>query len=427
MKYTNYYKLLAEVLLLERSEFNGEFWIQDNYVQSADSNIDMGHEAIVIQSAASQVISDIGINNDEPYLPDMEDEIYEALQDDLPEEIQTQYADGEISAKDCLKYYGKHVLRNAKFDELVDAAYDSIDVRRFAMREWGWKAIRGTVVDTWNITPDDLSQISSGLNEAYPHEVEQYNSKKIDEHGNKGPYFDIEVYSRGDYYNSVPLDLIGQDISKILPYRTYVRGQRITENNQLTGKIDMLKTKYQLGESKYTGYYKHLHESLDDPYKYSDTFSYETVDVEDEETGETYKKDVFTPTQIIKFKTEEGIEYIWYARQSYQNENFWTIAFGTYQGQDDRGTHKLDINLTKNTKNPFRVFATVVAIINRFIELDEDQIIHYLQFDSEGDKRTQLYLNRLLPRIEHFAVDHIETHKTMDNISKSTVTLKRVS
>jgi hypothetical protein len=170
-----------------------------------------------------------------------------------------------------------------------------------------------------------------------------------------------------------------------------------------------------------------LNESLDDPYKYSGTFSYETIDVEDEEIGATYKKDVFTPTQIIKFKTEDGVEYIWYAQQSRHNENFWTIAFGTYQGQDDRGTHKLDINLTKNTKNPFRVFATVIAIINGFIELDEDQTVHYLQFDSEGDKRTQLYLNRLLPRIEHFVVDYIETHKTMNNTNKSTVTLKRVS
>lgn len=235
------YKLLAETLFLESSDFRGEFWIQDHYVQSADANIDMGHEAIVIQSAASQVLSDIGISVDEPYLPDMDDEIYEAIQDDLPEEMQTQYADGEISAKDCLKYYGKHVLRNAKFDELVDAAYDRIDVRRFAMREWGWKAIRGIVVDTWSVTPEDLSQISYGLNEAYAYDIEEYDSEKVDEHGNKGPYFDIEVYSRGDYYNSVPLDLIGQDISKILPYRTYVRGQRITESGELVGKIDLKK------------------------------------------------------------------------------------------------------------------------------------------------------------------------------------------
>lgn len=178
---------------------------------------------------------------------------------------------------------------------------------------------------------------------------------------------------------------------------------------------------------KYKDYYSDLSESLDDRYKVKWNFTYETIDVEDDDTGETYKKEVFTPTQIMKFTTDEGIEYLWYARRSYHNDSFWTIAFGTYQGQGHRGAHNIDINLTKNTKNPLRVFATVVDIINRFIELDEEQSIQYLQFESEGDKRTKLYLKRLLPRIEHFAVDHIETHKTMNNVDKSTVTLKRIS
>jgi hypothetical protein len=122
---------------------------------------------------------------------------------------------------------------------LVDAAYNLIDVRRFAMREWGWKAIRENNVDTWNLTSDDLKKISSGLNDAYSYEIEQYDNEKLDAYGNKGPYFNIEVYSRGDYYNNVPLDLIEQDISKILPYRTIVRGSRITERRRLIDKMDL--------------------------------------------------------------------------------------------------------------------------------------------------------------------------------------------
>ena len=104
------YRQLAESLLFENSNFRGEYWIQDSYVQSADSNIDMGHEAIVIQQAVGSVLSDIGMNVDEPYLPNMEDEIYEAIEDDLTDEIRQQYDDGELSAKDCLKYYGKYIL-----------------------------------------------------------------------------------------------------------------------------------------------------------------------------------------------------------------------------------------------------------------------------------------------------------------------------
>jgi hypothetical protein len=234
------YRQLVEAILLENSNFRGEYWIQDGYVQFADGDVgDLNHEAIVIQNAAGQVLSEIGIDADEPYLEDMKDEIYEAIQDGLPDEIREKYENIEITIQDCLKYYGKHVLHNAKFDELVDAAYDRIDVRRFAMREWGWKAIRGNVVDTWNITPKDLSQISSGLYEAYSHEIDTYDSEKLDEHGNKGPYFDMEVYSRGDYYSDVPWDLIGQDISKILPYRTFVKGQRITETGEKVGFVQL--------------------------------------------------------------------------------------------------------------------------------------------------------------------------------------------
>lgn len=176
---------------------------------------------------------------------------------------------------------------------------------------------------------------------------------------------------------------------------------------------------------KYKDYYTHLNESFDSPYRWNQSFTYENVEVEDDDTGETYTKEVFTPTQIIKFKTDEGIEYLWYARQSRHNEHFWTIAFGTYQGKNSIGSHELDINLTKNTKNPFRVFSTVIEIINRFIELDEDYTIHNMQFDSEGDKRTSLYLNRILPKIEQFEVEHVESYTDKNNVSHSTVTLKR--
>ena len=61
------YRLMVETLLLESPRFNGEYWIQDDYVQMADSNIDLGHEAYAIQQAAYEVLSTIGIDADEPY------------------------------------------------------------------------------------------------------------------------------------------------------------------------------------------------------------------------------------------------------------------------------------------------------------------------------------------------------------------------
>lgn len=169
-----------------------------------------------------------------------------------------------------------------------------------------------------------------------------------------------------------------------------------------------------------------LSESLDSPYKWSDRFKFEYEQVEDEEGGGVYRKEVFSFTQIIRFKTEEGIEYMWYAQRSYHNENFWTVAFGVYKSTDDRGVHKLDIGLVGGIKNPMRVFSTVLAITNRFIELDEDNSIHYLQLESEGDKRSELYIKRIIPKIENFKIDHIDRqYSGIGDVYKSIITLVR--
>lgn len=173
---------------------------------------------------------------------------------------------------------------------------------------------------------------------------------------------------------------------------------------------------------KYADYYKHLiYESLADSYPYKGNFTYEKIEEEDEESGELYIKEVFSPTQIIRFKTDDNIEYIWYAKQSRHNNHYWTIAFGVYKGLNDRGAHELNIELTKNTKNPLRVFATIISITNRFIELDENYEIQYLGMESIGDKRTKLYLNRIIPKIENFELDYVQTGET------SNITLKRIS
>ncbi len=150
-----------------------------------------------------------------------------------------------------------------------------------------------------------------------------------------------------------------------------------------------------------------LTEGLDDPYRFSHSFETELVDTEDEESGETYKKDVMQPVQIVKFSTDNGVSYIWYARQNRYDPTLWEIAFGVEQVQDYSDTgHKLNIGIT-GTGNASRVFATVIAIINSFVEFDEDnyEVIRML-FTSKGDKRTRLYLNHIVPRIENFKVEN---------------------
>ena len=229
---------IIESLLNEASYFNSEYWIQDDYVQMADSNIDMGHEAYAIQHAALLVLSKLDIYKDEAYIGDMDSEIYEAIEDNLPEDKKSEYNNNDISMVELLIWYGENVLKNPEFKELVSVAYDlsKSDPRRYAMKNWGWKAIRGNEIDTWNLTPSDLSIISRGIGDAYESEIEEYESEHsdIDEHGYKGPYFSIEVYSKQDYYKDIPLSVIDSgNFSEMRKYKLVNNGQRIMEREAL--------------------------------------------------------------------------------------------------------------------------------------------------------------------------------------------------
>jgi hypothetical protein len=144
-------------------------------------------------------------------------------------------------------------------------------------------------------------------------------------------------------------------------------------------------------------------ESLDDPYRYKNTFSYESVEKEDDD-GNVYMEEVFEPVQIIRFNTENGTPYLWYARQSRYDDSVWDIAFGVETGKDIRGNSELDITVTK-TGDAFRVFATAIEILNDFIELDENYEIRLITFTSKGDNRTRLYAKRFIPMINNFELD----------------------
>lgn len=174
---------------------------------------------------------------------------------------------------------------------------------------------------------------------------------------------------------------------------------------------------------KYKDFYKHLlHESLTDSYRYSANFKTESIDHEDEDTGEVYKKDVLKPVQIVRFTGSDGTPYIWYAKQDYHDNTLWTIAFGISTGIDVRGANKLDINLS-NKNDAFKVLSTVIDITNDFVDFDDDNYeIQRMMFTSEGDKRTSLYLKRVVPRIRNFRVDSVDKVGT-----ESTVMLVRIN
>ena len=157
---------------------------------------------------------------------------------------------------------------------------------------------------------------------------------------------------------------------------------------------------------------EYLNEVMDIPYSYNGNFKTEMRDMEDE-IGEKYSQEVLQDVQLIKFKTDDGVEYLWYARRDFHNEYLWHIAFGRYKGLNTQGKHEIDIELTK-AKNPFKIFATVVSIINDFVDFDEGNEVQYLHSSSKGHNRTQLYLKRLIPLITKFKLYHV-TKSTYDN------------
>lgn len=150
-----------------------------------------------------------------------------------------------------------------------------------------------------------------------------------------------------------------------------------------------------------------INESLSDSYRYRNTFRTVQTTKTDDETGEEYPAETFAPVQIIKFKTDKGIPYVWYAKQSRYDDTSWEIAFGVDKGENITGATELDIGLT-GTGDAFKIFSTVIDIINSFIEFDDDyNEVQRLTLTSKGDNRTNLYLKRILPRIEKFQVTDV--------------------
>jgi len=150
-----------------------------------------------------------------------------------------------------------------------------------------------------------------------------------------------------------------------------------------------------------------FNESLSDSYRYIANFKTESIDYEDEDTGKVYKKDVLQPVQIVLFTGGDATPYLWYARQDYNNNTLWTISFGVSTGINARGANNLDIELT-NKGEAFKIVTTVIDITNDFIRFDDDNYeVQSLMFTSDGEKRTALYLKRVVPRIENFKVSDV--------------------
>ncbi len=163
-------------------------------------------------------------------------------------------------------------------------------------------------------------------------------------------------------------------------------------------------------------------ESFDSSLKINGKF--ETATVQDSESYDNYigEKTVLKSVQIIPFEDSKGNEFVWYARQSRYSDNHWEVAFGKVKSFSPLTGYQLDVNPVR-TDEYFKILSTVVEICNRFVQFDSDYTdnsVHTVSFTSKGDNRTNLYLKRLLPKIEDFQLS--ETSKEGD---ETTVILNR--
>ena len=171
------------------AQVQGEYWITDTgQAIGADGDInDYNHEGYVIQSILSRYDMDYENNMVDIESPEfLENWVNEEFEDTVEylvnrNEITPQ--DGQRLLEEGLNNPDNHEevvsyltvsdvmrMKGASENE-ISAIEGSMDARDFAMQEWGWKRLEGRHIETWTLTPDDLSTISSGLFEAYGEEV----------------------------------------------------------------------------------------------------------------------------------------------------------------------------------------------------------------------------------------------------------------
>ena len=149
-----------------------------------------------------------------------------------------------------------------------------------------------------------------------------------------------------------------------------------------------------------------LTESFESPFPYRANWEEET---DDDEDSPYYQQEIPHGLQTVRFTTDDGITYLWYARSSNYDDHFWEIAFGVDSGRvSHRGDTMIDIKRT-GTGNQMRVFATIMAITTDFVEYFDDYV-HQIYFtaDTEDGNRARLYKRMAEKYFDNFNITNID-------------------
>jgi hypothetical protein len=148
------------VKLIENDQISGEYWIDETGSSVyADADIgDVSHEGYVMNLVQHHIVDHFGyLQFDQGEYVDFEG-FKKKLVADIVEEkdLDPMEIDDDEVFQDALKEEGIT-------EEQIDIAEGGGDARVYAMKNMGWKAIRGHHVESWTLTPHDMQVIARGI------------------------------------------------------------------------------------------------------------------------------------------------------------------------------------------------------------------------------------------------------------------------
>ncbi len=188
------------------SIIRGEYWITPDGLFFADGDIgDTNHEGFVLQHARYHVANSLGIDLD----GESDDDSFDiALEKEFGDDF-SDYEDGTesfVRLKLKENFSGAELAKELK---MLDAAFDRVDLRAFAMREWGWVWVRGDRATAWTLDKDQLENIASGVGDI----LDEENSAEPDSEELTENEIDISSEKTGKSFSITFADLEARNFS----------------------------------------------------------------------------------------------------------------------------------------------------------------------------------------------------------------------
>lgn len=223
---------------LEEEHQKGEWWIDESGGTTyADIDIgDSGHEGVVIQYLAHEILSHFGIDADEPgYISDYEEAIKESLLAD--EKMSEQdLADWEASSGSRSPYgvilrkliEDKAYSTPEQAEDALSIAYGSSnrDARDYGMKYLKWKVMKtfgsDIEIQTWHLKPEDLGIIVRGIWDIMEDTDDSDDTdNKVGDDGYPGPRVNVTIQATGKRFHDIPLAVLEKKMpSSLMNYRS---------------------------------------------------------------------------------------------------------------------------------------------------------------------------------------------------------------